>query len=109
MFVGMAALAKEGSTVMLITLAQAFTVIGIPALALALVYLGTRKDLTGDRRVPRPILALAILGFLVSCMPWLALRHGRYGINFTHRKNPLPGHLINRKRKVPWGKYSLNP
>jgi Mn2+/Fe2+ NRAMP family transporter len=68
MFVGMAALAKEGSTVMLITLAQAFTVIGIPALALALVYLGTRKDLTGDRRVPRPILALAILGFLVSCV-----------------------------------------
>jgi len=61
-------LAKEDSTVKLITLAQAFTVIGIPALALALVYLGTRKDLTGERKVPTPIIGLAILGFLVSCV-----------------------------------------
>ena len=68
MLVGMAALAKEGSTVLLITLAQAFTVIGIPALALALVYLGTRKDLKGERKVPKPILGLAVLGFLVSCV-----------------------------------------
>ena len=68
MSVAMASLAREGSTVLLITLAQALTVIGIPALALALLYLGTRKDLTGDRQVPRPILGLAILGFLVSCV-----------------------------------------
>ena len=68
MFVGMAGLAQKDSTVWLITLAQAFTVVGIPALALALVYLGTRKDLKGERKIPRPILGLAILGFLVSCI-----------------------------------------
>ena len=68
MFVGMAGLAQKDSTVLLITLAQAFTVLGIPALALALVYLGTRKDLTGERKVPTPIIGLAILGFLVSCV-----------------------------------------
>ena len=68
MMVGMAALAKEGSTVLLITLAQAFTVIGIPALALALVYLGTRKDLKEERKVPKPIIGLAVLGFFVSCV-----------------------------------------
>lgn len=60
-------LASEDSTVHLITLAQALTVLGVPALALALIYLGTRKELTGSRRVPRAILVLAIVGFAVSC------------------------------------------
>lgn len=55
------------STVTLITIAQALTVLGIPALAAALIFLGTRRELTGDRRVPRWILALAGIGFLVSC------------------------------------------
>lgn len=68
MLVAIASLAQEGSTVHLITLAQALTVLGIPALALALIYLGTRPELTGERKVPGLILGLAILGFFVSCV-----------------------------------------
>ncbi len=60
-------LLKEGSTVDLITFAQALTVLGLPALALTLVYLGTRKELTGARKIPTPILALSVLGLLVAC------------------------------------------
>ena len=56
------------STVALIVFAQALTVLGIPALALALIYLGTRPDLTGERRVPRWIIGLAIIGFIVACV-----------------------------------------
>lgn len=66
MFVAIAAFAKQGSTVVLITIAQACTVVGIPALAAALIYLGTRKELTGGKRVPLPILVLAVIGFCVS-------------------------------------------
>ncbi len=67
MGVAMMFFAREGSTVVLITIAQAMTVLGIPALAAALVYLGTRKDLKGERKVPAPIIGIAGLGFLVSC------------------------------------------
>ena len=67
MAVAIASLAKEGSTVHLITLAQACTVIGIPALAAALIFLGTRPELQGPRRVPRSLLIMATIGFLVSC------------------------------------------
>lgn len=58
----------KDSTVHLITFAQALTVLGIPVLALALIYLGTRPELTGDRKVPRPIITLALIGFLVACV-----------------------------------------
>lgn len=68
MGVAMMFFAREGSTVVLITIAQAMTVLGIPALAAALVYLGTRKDLKGERKVPAPIIWIAGLGFLVSCV-----------------------------------------
>ncbi|MCO8120614.1 divalent metal cation transporter [Stieleria sp. TO1_6] len=68
MGVAIASVAQEGSTVHLITIAQACTVLGIPALAAALIYLGTRKELTGARKVPRWILVLAMVGFLVSCL-----------------------------------------
>lgn len=68
MLVAIASLAKQGSTVHLITLAQALTVLGIPALAAALIYLGTRKELVGERRVPKPILIVATIGFLISCV-----------------------------------------
>lgn len=61
-------LAKEGSTVHLITLAQALTVLGMPALALALIYLGTRPELKGPRKVPGWMVGLAILGFIASCL-----------------------------------------
>jgi len=59
-------LGKE-STVNLITLAQAMTVIGLPILAAALIYLGTRKDLVGERKVPMWILILSVIGFIVAC------------------------------------------
>lgn len=56
------------ATVPLIMLAQALTVLGNPALAAALIYLGTRRELTGERKVPAWILSLAVLGFVVSCI-----------------------------------------
>ncbi len=68
MSVAIASLKQEGSTVHLITIAQALTVLGIPALAAALVYLGTRQELQGERRVPTAILSLAAIGFCVSCV-----------------------------------------
>ncbi|MDF1656066.1 MAG: divalent metal cation transporter [Verrucomicrobiales bacterium] len=72
MTVAIFSIMKDGSTVKLITFAQALTVLGIPALAAALVYLGTRKELIGERRVPRWIIALASAGFAISCV--LAVR-----------------------------------
>ncbi|QXD23576.1 divalent metal cation transporter [Opitutia bacterium ISCC 51] len=66
MMVAIASLVQEGSTVLLITFAQALTVLGIPALAAALIYLGTRKELSGDRKTPKPILILATIGLIVS-------------------------------------------
>ena len=68
MLVAIAALKNKESVVPLITLAQACTVIGLPALAGALIYLGTRPELTGSRKVPKPILILASIGFCVSCV-----------------------------------------
>lgn len=56
------ATATGASRVALIVLAQALTVLGGPALALALVYLGTRRGMN----TPRWILALGVLGFLVT-------------------------------------------
>lgn len=67
MVVAIFSLTKSGSTVTLITIAQALTVLGIPALAAALIYLGTRPDLTGERKIPRWIIGLAMIGFLVAC------------------------------------------
>lgn len=72
MTVAIFSIMKDGSTVKLITFAQALTVLGIPALAAALVYLGTRKELIGERRVPRWIIGLASVGFVISCI--LAVR-----------------------------------
>jgi manganese transport protein len=68
MSVAIAAMKNEDSVVPLIMLAQACTVVGLPALAAALIYLGTRPELTGSRQVPRSILFLAGIGFVVSCV-----------------------------------------
>lgn len=68
MGVAITSLKFEGSTVLLITFAQALTVLGIPALAAALIYLGMQSELTGARRVPRVFIVLAIIGFCVSCV-----------------------------------------
>lgn len=68
MSVAIMSLAKEGSTVHLIMIAQALTVLGIPALAAALIYLGTRKELQGERHIPKGIIALAAIGLCVACV-----------------------------------------
>lgn len=68
MLVAIASFASNGeSTVHLITFAQALTVLGLPILALALIYLGSRPELQGDKKIPSWILGLACLGFLTSC------------------------------------------
>ena len=58
----------------IITVAQALTVLGMPALALALLYLGSRSDLVGENRTPRWVLAVVGVGFLVAC--FFAVRTG---------------------------------
>ena len=75
MVVGMVGLLKgRESIVYLITLAQALTVLGMPALALALIYLGTRKELSGEKAVPKWLLVLAWISLAVACV--LAVRLG---------------------------------
>jgi Mn2+/Fe2+ NRAMP family transporter len=59
-------LSDAKSTVNLITFAQALTVLGLPALAAALLYLGTRPDLTGERKVPAWIINLGWAGLVVA-------------------------------------------
>ena len=59
-------LGEGGGTVSLITFAQALTVLGLPALAATLLYLGTRKELTKERRIPGWILSLGTCGFFLS-------------------------------------------
>ena len=49
-----------------ITVAQASTVVGLPALALALLYLATRPDLTGPRRIPWWMLVAACMGLAIT-------------------------------------------
>ena len=68
MGVAISSLLREGSVVHLITFAQALTVLGIQVLALALLYLGTLPQLSGEQKVPRWILAVASIGFLLSCV-----------------------------------------
>lgn len=68
MGVAIASLAWEGSTVTLITIAQACTVIGLPALGAALIYLGTRPELQGERKVPYWMISHATIGFYLSCI-----------------------------------------
>ena len=59
-------LSNADSTVGLITFAQALTVLGLPVLAGALLYLGTRPELTGVRKVPGWIVTLGRVGFVVA-------------------------------------------
>lgn len=60
--------------VQIITFAQALTVIGVPALAFALIYLATRPELTGERKLDRNTLSIAYVGAAVAVV--LALRTG---------------------------------
>jgi len=66
MVVALLTLSDKDSTVNLIVFAQALTVLGLPVLAFALLYLGTRPDLTGMRKVPGWIINLGWGGFAVS-------------------------------------------
>ena len=68
MSVAIASFASKESTVHLITFAQALTILGVPILAVALIYLGTRPELEGERKIPRWIISLAIVGFIASCI-----------------------------------------
>jgi len=43
-------------------------VLGIPVLALALIYLGTRPELNEQAKPPKWVLTLAIVGFAVACV-----------------------------------------
>jgi Mn2+/Fe2+ NRAMP family transporter len=61
-------LSGGSGTVTLITIAQALTVLGLPMLSAALIYLGTRKELVGEKKVPRWILGTCWLGFVVACI-----------------------------------------
>ncbi len=63
--VAAASLLNDGSTVGLITLAQALTVIGIPALAAALIYLGHVPAVRAA--LPPYVLLACWLGFALSC------------------------------------------
>ena len=51
-----------------ITVAQASTVLGLPALAMALLYLATRPDLTGERKVPRWMIAMGSIGLVLTIL-----------------------------------------
>lgn len=66
MVVAIAATTFNVSRVGLIVFAQALTVVGVPLLAFSLIYLGTRPDLSGERAIPRWILAFATVGSLVT-------------------------------------------
>ena len=56
------------STVHLITIAQAMTVVGAPALAIALIYLATRPEMKGERAIPKGFIYLGFVAILVSCV-----------------------------------------
>ncbi|MGI9241626.1 MAG: NRAMP family divalent metal transporter [Verrucomicrobiales bacterium] len=64
--VGLLSTTTGFSNVSLIIFAQALTVLGVPALAAALIYLATRPELTGERKLPRNSLSLAYLGAAVT-------------------------------------------
>jgi len=66
MTVGLICVSSGSSPVAIIASAQALTVVGVPALAAALLYLGTRPELTGERRLSSFTLAVASIGALLT-------------------------------------------
>jgi len=51
-----------------ITVAQASTVLGLPALSATLLYLATRPELSGARKIPAWMLLMASLGLVVTTL-----------------------------------------
>ncbi|MFP6895327.1 MAG: divalent metal cation transporter [Roseibacillus sp.] len=74
MVIGIVGLLANESRVTLMLVAQALTVLGIPALGLALLYLATRKELTGKRRIPTTLKVTAVVGILLAVA--MAIRSG---------------------------------
>ena len=68
MSIAIVSIAMDMSVVNVITVAQASTVLGLPALAAALVYMGTRPELTGERAIPRWMIVMGCAGFLLSLL-----------------------------------------
>ncbi|MEM7144123.1 MAG: divalent metal cation transporter [Verrucomicrobiota bacterium] len=64
----------KDSIVAFITLAQALTVLGMPLLAAAMLYLATRKELTKEQKIPTILVAIAAVSLIVACI--LAVRLG---------------------------------
>ena len=58
----------------LLIFAQALTVLGIPTLAAALLYLANQKDLTGDREIPIWMKAVSVVALVIAV--GLAIRTG---------------------------------
>ncbi len=68
MIVALLSISTGMSRVTLIVFAQALTVVGVPALALALIYLGAIKRREDRQTIPLWILIAASVGFFVTCM-----------------------------------------
>ncbi len=102
MCVAIASMASSGSTVYLITLAQALTVLGLPALAASLIYLGTRPDLTGPRKVPTWMIVIATIGFFLACATACLTANRVYHKlkEMTPVQTPVPGDGKQVKHKT---------
>ena len=68
MVVGVLSISTGLSRVTMIVIAQALTVVGVPALALALIYLGALKHRENRQAVPRWILAAATAGLITTSL-----------------------------------------
>ncbi len=68
MVVGLLSISTGLSRVTMIVIAQALTVVGVPALALALIYLGVLKHRENRQAVPRWILAAATAGLITTSL-----------------------------------------
>ncbi len=72
MVVGVLGILSKENRDSLMLVAQALTVFGIPALGLAMLYLATRPELQGERRVPQGLKAIAWVGISLAIV--LAVR-----------------------------------
>ena len=72
MVVGVLGILSKENRDSLMLVAQALTVFGIPALGLAMLYLATRPELKGGRRVPQLLKAIAWVGISLAIV--LAVR-----------------------------------
>ncbi len=93
---GGSSILSKGSTVHLITFAQALTVVGIPAIALAILYLGTRPELSPTTSPPKWMKLLVAIGTVLAFA--LAI-NTIYKVN--QKLNPRPATAIFRGPEKP--------